>query len=382
MKYRDYTASDFANDSFFIRWVRNPDEESDWFWTCFIKEHPARAAAIAEARELISALHFPKHALDEDAHQSMRNNLLMALRAEKEERKEKPYVMARHRLFATESLWVRAAAAVILVPLLSWAALHIANGRGNMLSSAIHTDQRAVDYVANDYVANANFEKTVVFLHDGTKVWLNAGSKLRYPKDFEKQSTRDVYLEGEAFFDVARNAGKAFIVHTSSIKIKVMGTSFNVKSYKTEKTVETTLVEGKVRIEQSDVTGTRIGDVELKPNQLAVFDKVSKVINIREIPGEKSGAWKEEKLVFDAQAMDYAILQLEKWYGVNIHTENKGSLNCRLTASIERETLEEVLQLIEASHHVTYRIEGSDVFIDGSLCEGAPREKRRFDNPG
>lgn len=359
MKYRDYTASDFANDSFFIRWVKSPDKESDWFWTCFLKENPDSSRAVKEARTLISGVYFERDSLDEESRERVRNNLLMMLRAEKEERKERSGRAARWDY----AVWLRAAAAVVITSFIGWSALrYIKSDRApvsmtNDRFGRIEKGTTAID------------EKTVVFLYDGTKVWLNADSRLTYPKDFGKQETRDVYLEGEAFFDVAHNASKPFIVHTSSIRIKVMGTSFNVKSYKTAKTVETALVDGKVRIEQSNTAGNRIGDVELKPNQLAVFDKESKVINIKEIAAEKSGTWKEDRLVFDAQPMDYVILQMEKWYGVDIHVANEENLTCRLTASIENESLEEILTLIEASHNVAFRIEGTDVYIDGTLCD-------------
>jgi transmembrane sensor len=293
----------------------------------------------------------------------------MMLRAEKEEQKEKATMSVR-RSRHTYAVWHRAAAAVIITSFIAWSALRFIK-RDDALSSR---ENEHFGRIENG--ATAIDEKTVVFLYDGTKVWLNADSRLTYPSDLGKRETRDVYLEGEAFFDVAPNASKPFIVHTASIRIKVMGTSFNVKSYKTAKTVETALVEGKVRIEQSNVAGKRIGDVELKPNQLAVFDKESKVINIKEIVAEKSGAWKEDRLVFDAQPMDYVILQMEKWYGVDIHISNEENLSCRLTASIEDESLGEILKLIEASHNVAFRIEGTDVFMDGTLCENAAESSR------
>lgn len=362
MKYKDYTALDFANDSFFIRWVKNPDQESDWFWTCFLKEHPGSSRAVEEARMLISSLSFERHSPDDEAQERVRNNLLMMLRAEKEELKENSR-MAGIRGRYNYAVWLRAAAVVIITSFIAWSALRFIKRDEALSSIGNHPFGRI------EKGATAIDEKTVVFLYDGTKVWLNADSRLTYPGDLGKRETRDVYLEGEAFFDVAPNASKPFIVHTSSIRIKVMGTSFNVKSYRAAKTVETALVEGKVRIEQSNVAGKRIGDVELKPNQLAVFDKESKVINIKEIVAEKSGAWKEDRLVFDAQPMDYVIHQLEKWYGVDIHIPNADNLSCKLTASIEKESLAEILKLIEASHNVAFRIEGKDVFMDGTLCE-------------
>lgn len=361
MKYRDYSAIDFANDSFFIRWVKNPDEESDWFWSSFIKENPACETEITKAREMILLVDFPPHTLTEKEFQGMRNQLLMALRAEREEVREQRGRWLQ--LGISERKWMAVAASVVAF-LLVGSIIFVRTDRSDAPNVALSdTDTRVEKRV------NPSGQKSVLFLPDGSKVWLNAASKIKYAKDFHQQETRDIYLEGEAFFDVAHNAEKPFIVHTSLLKIKVLGTSFNVKSYTGEKTIETTLLEGKVRIEQTDADGSRIGDVELKPNQKAIFDRDSRVINVKEVDAGNSASWKSEKLIFDEEPMDDVIVQLERWYNVTIHVEGKGHLSCQLTASIEGESLRDVLNLIEGSHAIRYRIEGTDVYIEGKLCD-------------
>lgn len=363
LKYRRYSAQDFANDSFFIRWVKNPDEESDWFWKSFVKNSPSCKAEVEKARELISLLAFPSHNLTEDELNNMRNGLLMALHADKEEQRDQ---MSRPDtgFSGIGNYRIKLAAAVIIIPLVTVAFFYFSNRSDNQLSFPETGHESRVEKRVN-----AKAQKSILFLSDGTKVCLNAASKISYFKDFENQKTRDVYLEGEAFFDVAHNEKKPFIVHTSSIKIKVLGTSFNVKSYFEEKTIETTLVRGKVHIEQSDVEGNRIGDIELKPNQRAVFNKESKIININEVVADNSLSWKRERLVFDEESIDNVILQMERWYNVKIHVKNKGNLDCKLTASIENESLEEVLSFISVAHNIQYTISGGEVFLEGALCE-------------
>ena len=362
MRYRDYSATDFANDSFFIRWVKNPDEESDWFWKSFVSENPLCKPKIEEARKLVTLFEFPTHELPQDDIRGMRNVLLMALHAQREQHKDNTF-LAKGRFSKGRRRRLKLAAAIIIIPLVCVALFLIKENDDD-----IFLGSTAQENVIEKRV-NPLGQKSVLFLSDGTKVWLNAASKISYLQDFTQLDTRDVYLEGEAFFDVAHNPGKPFIVHTSSIKIKVLGTSFNVKSYAEEKTIETTLVHGKVRIEQSDVKGNRIGDVELKPNQRAVFNKESKIINVKEVAAGNAGSWKQERLVFEEESIDNVIMQLERWFNVKIHVQNKGKLDCKLTASIEKESLEEVLRLIEASHNVRYGIKGSQVFIEGKLCE-------------
>lgn len=358
MKYLDYSAGDFANDSFFIRWVKSPDEESDWFWQSFMTEHPSCAKEIDEARRLVLEVSFPYDALGEGEMDRMRNSMLMRVKADREV--ERP-----REAFLTSAMaaWLKAAAVALIVCTVGLASYFAVRDSGSAPIAKSTAEETLLEQRSNPVG-----QKSVLFLSDGTKVWLNAASRISYAPDFRQTQTRDVYLEGEAFFDVTHNPDKPFVVHTSSIQVKVLGTSFNVKSYSEEKTIETTLVEGSVRIEQSDEAGRQLGVVELKPNQRAVFDKASRVINVREIFAAGSGSWKEDRLVFDEEPIDNVILQMERWFNVKIHAADRGHLDCKMTASIDNESLQDVLKLIEATHGVKCIVSGMDVFIEGKLC--------------
>jgi transmembrane sensor len=362
MKYREYSAADFANDSFFIRWVRNPDEESTWFWNSFIIENPQSLPAIEEAKQIIRAFTFQKHELREDELSRIRNNFLLALHAEKQQNKDQG--LPRQVIsFQKRSLLLKIAATVLILCLAAMG-IHFFKDRRDENISMLEANA----FEVLEQRVNPPGQKSVLFLADGTKVRLNAASKISYLKAFDQRDTREVYLEGEAFFEVAHRDHKPFIVHTSSIRIKVLGTSFNVKSYAEEETVETTLVQGKVRIEQSDSSGNHIGDIELKPNQRAVFNKQSRVIRVREVSAASGEALRRDEMVLDGETLDNVIVQLERWFSVKIHAEGRGALTCRLTATLKDESLEEVLKLIEVTHAVSYRIEGKDVYLQGKLC--------------
>jgi len=347
MKYKEYTALDFANDTFFIRWVKHPDAESDFFWHTFIRENPSRRNAIEEAREMVLSFNYQRHFLSDDTLAEMRNGLWMNFLAEKQTEKA-----AKQR-----SRWWLAAAA--LLPLALFA--------GYLFLYDRTAPQTIADNVHQNKTTRLHGRNSIVLLDDGTRIWLNDSSSLVYNTEFTGQPTRDVYLEGEAFFEVAKDASRPFIVHTSSIKIKVLGTSFSVKSYAHDKTVETTLVSGKVHIEQSDDRGQRISDIELKPNQKAVYNKESKVINVRDLENVTTASWKRDRLIFDEESVEHVLQQLEKWYGVEIHAD-ADKLDCSLTATIEKESLEEILSLLQLSHGINYSIDGRNVFISGSFC--------------
>ena len=208
-------------------------------------------------------------------------------------------------------------------------------------------------------------------LSDGTIIWVKSGSNLRYPEQFEGKK-REVFLDGEAYFEVAHDAEKVFFVHTSDITIKVLGTSFNVKSYKDQNTIETTLVTGSVKIEKTNTPDEM--DIVLIPSERAVYDKKSGVVDIVKsvdvgqvkVP-ERKTVPATTKLIFDETPFSEVFAQLEKRYHVKFHV-NDQSLTCKLTADVQQENLEEILKLLEVSHQVKYRISGDDVYVTGKLC--------------
>jgi transmembrane sensor len=366
MEYRDFSGKDFAGNGFFIRWVKNPDAETNWFWESFIKEHPEKAVEIEEGRQIVLFFKFKEEELSEKAISDMRNRILMSVRADLEIAKDNPLTSLKKSHSKSRILWMRWAA-VFSLPLIALAYLIVVTTKSattNSLSTL--QDKNSVNVEKR---ANPKGQKSMLLLADGTKVWLNADSRLNYSKDFGVGSTREVYLEGEAFFEVARNPAKPFLVHTSAISIKVLGTAFNVKSYPIDKTIETTLVHGKVSINKKGRTDQEDRALILKPNQRAIYIKKSNTVNVEQVMAERATAWRHDKLIFDETPFADAIAQLERWYDVKIILDQQGELKCALTAEIENEKLEDVLKLLEESHQVTSTISGKEVFIKGTLCK-------------
>ncbi len=201
-------------------------------------------------------------------------------------------------------------------------------------------------------------------LPDGTKVWLNAQSKLIYPETFGE--TREVRLQGEGFFDVADDKDHPFIVHAEDIQVRVLGTAFNIKSYPGDPSIATTLVRGKVLIEQNkDDTQTTI---ELEPNQQAVFSHALKDISLHRVDANRYSSWTNGSLIFKDDRVYDVFKTLERWYGVSIVIEDDSNLDCRLTARIDKESLTETLELLKSITGIRYNIAGSEVTIDGTIC--------------
>ncbi len=201
-------------------------------------------------------------------------------------------------------------------------------------------------------------DKKEIYLPDGSKIVLNAESELIYPKEFN-DSIREVTLIGEAFFDIKRNVNKPFIVNTNSIKIKVLGTSFNVKSYDKDKKVETTLVTGKVELIKDKET-----PIVLAPSQKAVFYKKENKLEIEEVKSLEVVAWKEGKLIFKKTSLQEVVIDLERKYNVKININSQKLLNYEYTGTFDNLSIDEVLKLLTISSPIKYSIKNGKIILE------------------
>ena len=194
-----------------------------------------------------------------------------------------------------------------------------------------------------------------IILADGTKVYLNAVSSIKYPTQFNGDK-RIVELEGEAYFEVAKNKNKPFIVKSDNQSIEVLGTHFNVHSYNNESVVKTTLLEGSVAVTHKNQKTI------LKPGQQSdVSDNFSK-IKVREVDTEEAVAWKNGRFKFDNADLKTVMKQLERWYGIKV--EYRGDVSdVRFNGGTFRnKNLSEVLKVLELSN-IKFKVEGKTVIV-------------------
>lgn len=191
-----------------------------------------------------------------------------------------------------------------------------------------------------------------VVLSDGTKVWMNAKSKFSYPTAF-LGNNRPVTLSGEAYFEVAKNKERPFVVHTPQQEIKVLGTHFNVNAYDDEKVQRTTLLEGSVQITTNDKLPKM---VIIKPGQQAQQDE--QMIQIRSVNTDAAAGWKDGVFVFDHTDIHDLMRQLARWYNVQIiYKEHLKPRN--FSGEIQRDyTLLEVLRILELGN-IHFKIENA-----------------------
>jgi ferric-dicitrate binding protein FerR (iron transport regulator) len=194
-----------------------------------------------------------------------------------------------------------------------------------------------------------------IVLADGTKVYLNTVSSIKYPTRFNGDQ-RVVELEGEAYFEVAKNKDKPFIVKSENQSIEVLGTHFNVHAYNNESVVKTTLLEGSVAITYKNQKAV------LKPGQQSnVADNSTKIV-IRKVDTQSAVAWKNGRFKFDNADLKSVMKQLERWYGIKV--EYRGDVSdVRFNGgTFMNKNLSEVLKVLELSN-IKFKVEGKTIIV-------------------
>jgi transmembrane sensor len=242
-------------------------------------------------------------------------------------------------------------------------------------------EEQAAGNLAKNEISTKYGSKTNLVLPDGTKVWLNAGSKLTYDKNYAG-TLREVSLVGEAYFDVVKDPRRPFIIHTSKMDIKVLGTAFNVKCYPGDKHTETSLVRGSIEITLKD----RTDKIILKPNEKLIITDNEPLEKKLAAEGKKEEAqepmialshltrepvnndiletsWVDNKLVFNSETFEEIVIKMERWYGVEINLNNEKIKKKRFTGTFENETIDQALSAMQLTMPFTYVIKKDHIII-------------------
>ena len=230
--------------------------------------------------------------------------------------------------------------------------------------------------------------KTKVILPDSTAVWLNAGARLKYPASFTGDR-REVFLQGEGFFDVTKDSRHPFIVNSNGIKIKVLGTKFNLMANADDQMIETTLVEGVIEVLGLKNADAQNNNMVLKPGQkltlrkgneqyviqnaqesgLSIPEEVIEPVKIKstnlqeKANVELATAWTENKLVFVKERFGDVKTKLERWYGVTIEVKDSEILDYRFTGTFEKQTFEQAMNALSKAASCKFTIDKNHVFV-------------------
>jgi len=206
-------------------------------------------------------------------------------------------------------------------------------------------------------------QKSQIVLTDGTKVWLNSDTKIKYPGNFSKNE-RDVYLDGEAFFEVSKNPHQPFVVHTSGVDVKVLGTKFNVKAYADENQIETSLFEGKVNLLLNDPSSTQQVEKEVEPGQSFIYSKADHQLAANKFPQDEINGWKKNQLIFKDDTFSNLVRKVERWYDVKVVYDEEQFNDRRLTVELyEGERLERLMDIISLALSVDYKYEKGEIIL-------------------
>lgn len=313
--YQHLTTENFLEEEYFREWVLNPNTESNAFWNRVINTYPEQASKILEAKELLLAIH---QKFDKDVQQVSKKQARTSLQKVLSKTKKQPKVvmMRRRSWFA----WSAAASVLVFLSIASF--LHFSKDFNQLTFTT------------------GNGKRQAIQLPDGSKVQLNANSTLHYfPDNWWDKKERQVWLDGEAFFEVEKKAlGTKFIVHAGNMKVAVLGTQFNVRSRGED--AEVVLTEGKVEL---DVEAQKI---MMQPGDLVSYSKKIHKVASKKVKTADYVAWKDGITVFNNTLSEVAK-ELEIIYGVKFQIQKESLKTRKIQLSVPTDSLEQVLKTLQ-----------------------------------
>ncbi|WP_051291113.1 FecR family protein [Pedobacter glucosidilyticus] len=235
------------------------------------------------------------------------------------------------------------------------AGISIIHHKNGSITYHINEGADSTEIVALQTIKTPRGGQYKVTLSDGTKVMLNSASRLYFPAGF-RGNTRSIKLDGEAYFEVAHQPKRPFIVDINGMQVKVLGTKFNVSNYPEDKGIKTTLLEGSVAIDYPGNHKTNL----LKPNQQALFNKGG--LTISDVNTEESAAWTNNLFLFNNVPFDVVMQKLARWYNIEVDYESlpQRNLYVKINRNVE---MQKVLEMISLTTDVKFKFEGRKLSI-------------------
>lgn len=354
--YRNFILEEFIQDAYFRQWALDELSVDDTFWENWLQLNPEKLKMIEEAKSLVIALKvkpidvFTASEISEGIQDILNDTL------------------DKHSTSHTRRInWLQIAASVtLLIGLGCWYV-----GKDSLKSEYFEqltsTEPKAIH--------SNNSNKSMTFeLVDGSKITLEPGSELRYGNEFGDKK-REVYLSGEAFFDVKKDSQRPFLIYTGKLVTKVVGTSFSIKAYEQDDAISVSVRTGKVTVyRQNSKSGNSRSlstEIVLIPNQKAVFEKdqelliktlVDTPVSINEVPQNSA-------LTFEETKISDVFNRLEGIYGIKIDFDKEVFSKCSVTAHFNHESLYQKLDIICEIVRAKYEIIDGEIMIFGNGCQ-------------
>lgn len=252
-------------------------------------------------------------------------------------------------------------AAILIIPVLGFA----------LMMSYKYLSVKSVQVSANmayNEVFSSVDAITKITLPDGSNVWLNHSSVLKYPSIFQGVS-RSVELKGEGYFEVSHNEKIPFIVKTGDIEVVAIGTKFNILAYPDEDKIETSLINGCVKLQKIGQDGKIVPLLKMKPTDLVIYQKINNEISTRTFSDDRYFSWKDGKLVFNKEPMGEVVRKLRRWFNVDIQIKDPELLELTFTGTFRNETLPQVMELFAMVSPIDYSISKRSETSDGTFSK-------------
>lgn len=331
----------------FRDWVIHPKPETERYWKTWLKNNSDKKEEFLLAKELIQKLEFKQKKVSDERYEEIFEKTVLG--------KKTKYANSNQRFLKKLDLRLFWRVAAMLVATFFISVLYF---------SKYHDDSDDSEGQMETIIKkNDAGRKSQIYLPDGTIVWLNSQSSIQYKPDFSG-STRLVELSGEAYFEVAKDPSKKFIVKTSAMSVTAIGTQFNVNAYSSVDRHQVALAEGKIMVQKTDKLNEDDQKVYLDPGQsLSVFKSNGQMIQSSFDP-KKILSWKDGIIYFEDAVFEEVVEVLQRWYGKTIIVQNiEKAGQWQFSSEFNNETLENVMQNISYSKNFGYTIEGETVNI-------------------
>ncbi len=351
-------AEDFIMDDTFVQWAKDQSADAGEFWNCYMERYPEKVDAINAAREMV--LSFKVKEVPGLSSQEV-NEIIRLVKRRHDA--HVPQKFAKLRYWSRHGLGIAAMLLIFGVAVLFFSRENPA------------VFQKIVPFTSNPYqqIVNRSSKKMLFKLADGSMVILNPHAELKYPRQFSEKK-REVWLSGEAFFDISRNVKRPFFVYSNELTVAVLGTSFSVSAGHKDNLYRVVVSTGKVAVcaKKAHVhSSSDCKSVLLDPNQQATFerDKFRLEKKVLKDPVLLSGKSTRLNFQFEKAPFSKVVDALRQAYGVNVTYDKTVMDGCLLTASLTDMRLEERLDLICKAVEAHYTIEDGEITISGKGCD-------------
>lgn len=371
-RYNDFTVEDFVWDDFFRQWTLSPTPETDELWDDWIDANPEMLEKVEQAKAIVLSLRLHEPEIDD----AEINQVVKQTVGRITEAHEEPARTSRRLVPPFSIPWMQFAASVAFIVLAGWAVYSVMIKQEEKPQLGQQDSMIGNDNALTEKV-NSTSETIELVLADGSKISLAPKGRIRYPERFDGER-REVFLEGEAFFDIAKDPEHPFLVYANGLVTKVLGTSFRIKAYGDSREVTVEVKTGKVAVfAQSDphlkekVADKQLQGVVLTPNQKIIYarNEVKMVKTLVERPEMVVSKAEIPQFEFEDTPASDVFNTLARAYGIDILYDETLLKDCPLTARLDNQTLHDKLNIICKAVESSYEIVDGQVIIHSKGCK-------------